>query len=142
MITTLVDHNIEGHAALLWDTLTEEGWLEIFSLRFVKFDQVGLSHNSNDREVWRFAQKYKMIMITANRRMRGKDNLEQVIREENTEQSLPVFTIGNVRRIFEKAYRDQCIARLLEIIEEMDNYLGTGRILSLDCVTFAIKPLF
>lgn len=28
----------------------------------------------------------------------------------------------------EKLYHDQCIARLLEIIEELDNYLGTGRI--------------
>jgi len=82
MTTILVDHNIEGQAALLWDTLIEEGWLEVFSLRFVKFDQVGLSYKSNDREVWRFAQKHKMIMLTANRRMRGKNNLEQVIREE------------------------------------------------------------
>ena len=128
MITILVDHNIEGQAALLWDTITEEGWSEFFSLRFVKFDQVGLSYTSNDREVWLFAQKHKMVMLTANRRMRGKDNLEQVIRDENTEQSLPVFTIGNVKRIFEKAYRDQCIVRLLEIIEELDNFLGTGRI--------------
>jgi len=128
MTTILVDHNIEGQAVLLWDTLVEEGWLEVFSLRFVKFDQVGLSYKSNDREVWRFAQKHKMIMLTANRRMRGKNNLEQVIREENTGQSLPVFTIGNVKRIFEKLYRDRCIARLLEIIEELDNYRGTGRI--------------
>jgi len=128
MTTILVDHNIEGQAALLWDTLVEEGWSEVFSLRFVKFDQVGLSYKSNDREVWRFAQKHKMIMLTANRRMRGKNNLEQVIREENTGQSLPVFTIGNVKRIFERLYRDQCIARLLEIIEELDNYRGTGRI--------------
>lgn len=112
----------------MWDTLTEEEWLEVFSLRFVKFDQAGLSYKSNDREVWRFAQKHGMVMLTANRRMRGKDNLEQVIREENTEQSLPVLTIGNVKRIFEKSYRDQCIARLLEVIEELDNFMGTGRI--------------
>jgi hypothetical protein len=40
-----------------------------------------------------------MILITANRSMKGKDSLEQVMREENTPTSLPVITIGNIDRL-------------------------------------------
>ncbi|MEH2083983.1 MAG: hypothetical protein V7K89_29645 [Nostoc sp.] len=54
-----------------------------------------LSINSDDRVVWRLAQENQMILLTANRSMKGKDSLEQVIREENTLASLPVITIGN-----------------------------------------------
>ncbi|BBD69928.1 hypothetical protein NIES4072_27360 [Nostoc commune NIES-4072] len=54
-----------------------------------------LSINSDDRVVWRLAQENQMILLTANRSIKGKDSLEQVIREENTLASLPVITIGN-----------------------------------------------
>jgi hypothetical protein len=37
-----------------------------------------------------------MILIIANRSMKGKDSLGQVMREENTPTSLPVVTIGNI----------------------------------------------
>lgn len=95
MTTILVDHNIEGQAGLIWDTLSKEGWLKLFSIQLITLEQVGLPYESNDREIWRFAQKNKMVLLTANRRMKGEDNLEQVIREENTEKSLPVITISN-----------------------------------------------
>jgi len=40
----LVDHNIEGHAMLLWGTLTAEGWSDLLALRMVTFPQVDLSY--------------------------------------------------------------------------------------------------
>lgn len=44
-----------------------------------------LSINSDDSVVWRLAHENQMILLTANRSMKGKDSLEQVIiREENT----------------------------------------------------------
>ncbi len=46
--------------------------------------EVGLSIDTSDRILWRFAQSNQMIILTANRNMKGKDSLEQVIREENT----------------------------------------------------------
>jgi hypothetical protein len=49
-----------------------------------------LAVNSDDRAVWRCAQANEMILLTANRSMKGKDSLEQVMREENTPTSLPV----------------------------------------------------
>ena len=128
MLTILVDHNIEGQAVLLWGTLTATGWLELLPLRLVTLAQIGLPYDSSDREMWRFAQGKGMILLTANRRMEGKDSLEQTIREENTTTSLPVLTIGNAERMVERTYRERCAIRLLEVGLDLENYLGAGRI--------------
>jgi len=113
---------------LLWGTLTAEGWPELLALRLLTFPQVGLPYNSSDREVWRFVQAQQMLLLTANRRMRGEDTLEHTIREENTLTSFPVLTIGNAARLVERAYRERCAIRLVEIGLELQNYLGTGRV--------------
>ena len=128
MIAILADHNIEGQAIVLWGTLGVGGWLELFPLRLVTFAQVGLPPESSDREVWRFAQEHSIVLLTSNRRMRDVDALEQTIREENTAASLPVLTISNVKRMVEKTYRERCAARLLEIVLDLESYLGVGRI--------------
>ena len=128
MITILVDHDIEGQAATLWRLIHAGGWSTIFSIKFVWFAEVGLPHNSNDRQVWRFAQENGLILLTANRRMKEANALERTIREENTGNSLPVITIGNAKRMDDKRYQDRCMNRLLEILLELDNYKGIGRV--------------
>ena len=128
MITILVDKNIEGQALLLWRMLSMEGWPELLSMELALFSQVGLRENSNDREVWQFAQNNRMILLTANRNMKGKDSLEQIIREANTATSLPVLTIGNVDGLSNADYREDCITRWLEIVADIENYLGARRI--------------
>ena len=55
MITILVDHDIEGQAALLWTTLATEGWLDLGVFQLVTFREVELALDSTDRVVWRFA---------------------------------------------------------------------------------------
>jgi hypothetical protein len=125
----LVDRNLEGHALLLSGSLTNQGWSELLSVRFMLLEEMNLSATSNDRVVWRFAQANQMILLTANRRMKGKDSLEQVLREENTPTSLPVATIGDADRLLtDTDYRDLCVNRLLELVLYLDNYLGTRRI--------------
>lgn len=124
----LIDHNIEGQALMLFGSLTTGGWLDILPIRFVSFDEVELPIDTNDRMVWRFAQEKQMVLLTANRSMKGEDSLEQVIREENLPISLPVITLGNVDRIVEREYREQCVERLIEIVFYIDNYLGVGRL--------------
>jgi hypothetical protein len=70
-----------------------------------------------------------MILITANRSMKGKDSLEQVMREENTPTSLPVVTIGNIERLLtEPDYRDRCVNRLVDIVVDIEDYQGARRI--------------
>ena len=69
-----------------------------------------------------------MMILTANRNMKGEDSLEKVMREENTPTSFPVITIGNLDRIDEYDYREQCVDRIVEIIIDINNYLGVGRL--------------
>ncbi len=128
MITILVDHDIEGQALTLWGALAAAGWLTLFPIPLVTFAQIGLPVDTSDRTVWRTAQAQGMILLTHNRNMKGDDSLEQTIREENTATSLPVVTIGRIDRIRERAYRDRCAVRLVEIGLEIEKHLGIGRI--------------
>lgn len=85
--------------------------------------------NSSDRQVWQFAQANQMILLTANRSMKGKDSLEQVIREENTPTSFPVLTIANVDKLLaDSNYRERCVNRLVEIAIDIEYYQGAMRI--------------
>lgn len=54
MIAVLVDHNMEGHAALLWSTLTTSDWRDLELFRFITFAEVGLPLATTDRGVWQF----------------------------------------------------------------------------------------
>ena len=98
MIRFLADHNIEGQAEILWGTIVSEGWVEIFSLRLLTFADIGLSYESNDREVWQYAQANQMILLTDNRNMEGENSLEQTIREENTLSSFRLTFNNSVKR--------------------------------------------
>ncbi len=64
MISVLVDCNIEGQAMMLWRQMNSDGWLELYPLKFVTLHQADLPYNSPDTEVWRFAQKNRMILLT------------------------------------------------------------------------------
>jgi hypothetical protein len=124
----LIDHNIEGQSLTLFGSITSGGWLETLPIRFITFDEVELPIISSDRVVWRFAQENQMILLTANRSMKGEDSLEQVIREECLPTSLPVVTLANIDRIIEREYREECVDRLIEIALYLENYLGVSRL--------------
>ena len=113
---------------MLFGSITSEGWLETLPIRFITFDEVELPIISSDREVWRFAQENQMILLTANRSMKGEDSLEQVIREECLSTSLPVVTLANIDRIIEREYREEYVDRLIEIALYLENYLGVSRL--------------
>jgi len=73
-ISFLIDHDIEGYAKLLWNTFVSDGWMELCIIEMLMFIDVGLAINSTDRKVWRFAQDHRLILLTANRNMEGKDS--------------------------------------------------------------------
>ena len=52
----LVDHNLRGHSVILAGSLAASGWLDLISIRFVLFEEVGLADTSDDRVVWQYAQ--------------------------------------------------------------------------------------
>lgn len=124
----LVDYNLDGYALVFLGILTKRGWLEFLSIDFVTFGEAGLPMDASDRLVWHYAQTNQMMILTANRNMKGEDSLEQVIREENATGSLPVVTIGNLDRLDEFDYREQCVERLIEIALEIESYMGVGRL--------------
>jgi hypothetical protein len=125
----LIDHNLRGHAVLLSGSILSGGWLDWVPIRFITFDEMKLPINSDDRVVWQLAQSNQMILLTANRSMKGENSLEQVMREEITPTSLPVITIGNADRLLnEPEYRERCATRLVEIVLDLDAYRGVSRI--------------
>jgi len=124
----LVDYNLTGYIVLFQGTLAAEGWFDFLSIRFVTLEEAGLAADSDDRTIWRFAQSNQMLLLTANRNAKGENSLEQTIREESTSTSIPVITIGNLDRLVEREYREQCSARLADIVLFLENYLGVSRL--------------
>jgi len=129
--TLLADHNVEGHAQLLLGALRAMGWADLLEMRVATFLDVGLSEASPDREVRRRAQELGMVLLTANRRKRELDSLEQTLREEVTPASLPVLTISRARQLLtDTGYRRTCAEaeRVAEIIFDLDPYRGVTRL--------------
>ena len=125
----LIDHNLKGHALVFFGAIASQGWLELVRVRFVTFAELDLLTDSDDRMVWRLAQENQMILLTANRSMKGKDSLEQVMREESISVSLPVITISNADRLLnDSEYRGRCVEKLIEIVLDIDSYRGARRI--------------
>ena len=50
------------------------------------------------------------------------------MRQENTLTSFPVITISDLTRLDEFEYREKCVDRLVEIVLELENYMGVGRL--------------
>ncbi|WP_245939980.1 DUF5615 family PIN-like protein [Stenomitos frigidus] len=73
----LIDHNLGGHAEILLGSIASQGWLELLSIRFVTFKEMNLAIDSRDRIVWQLAQANQMILLTANRSMKGEDSLNK-----------------------------------------------------------------
>lgn len=114
---------------MLANVLSQQGWTEFIPVEVVAFDEVNLAMESSDREVWRTAQKHQLVLVTANRRMVGDDSLEQVLREENTVESLPVLTLSNADKFKnDSAYRDRCVDRIVDILLDLENLLGSKRL--------------
>ncbi|MCI0388155.1 MAG: ACP S-malonyltransferase [Acidobacteria bacterium] len=128
MIKVLLDNDISGFQTLLTGTIESAGWSEYELIEFIRLKDLGLDYTTNDREIWRRCQKSGYILLTTNRNEKGDDSLQLTIREENTPGSLPVITVSDQQKLHNSAYREECIERLLTIVLELNNHLGTGRL--------------
>ena len=126
MIKALLDNDVAGFQQLLAGAVESIGWSEL--IEFITLDETGLERDSSDREIWRWCQRNSYLLLTANRNQKDPDSLQLTIREENTPDSLPVITISNQQRLHNAAYREACIERLLTIVLELSDHLGTGRL--------------
>lgn len=73
----LIDHNLEGHAEVLVGSIAIQGWLELLTIQFLTFQEISLPIESNDRIIWRIAQTRQIVLLTANRSMKGKTRLSR-----------------------------------------------------------------
>ena len=128
MVGILLDNDLSGMFDLLDSALHRSGWAELQLLQFASLSQVGLAYNAIDRDVWRTAQASGMILLTGNRNLKDPDSLEQTIREEITPFSIPVITISDPQELINPDYRDRCLNRLVEIVFDLENYLGSARL--------------
>lgn len=126
--TILLDHDIEGRAKYLQAGLRETGWDRDLTIEFVFLSDLGLPDDSNDQDIWRFAQQHRLLLITNNRNKEDEASLEATIERENTPDSLPVITLSEANRLVFPDYRQQTAHKLAEVIIYLENYLGVGRI--------------
>ncbi|OQY26779.1 MAG: hypothetical protein B6244_12380 [Candidatus Cloacimonetes bacterium 4572_55] len=128
MISVLLDHNIRGFLILLQGTVDAKRSSNPELIKFIQLEDVGLSMDSPDDEIWRLVQRHQILLLTNNRNSKGVDSLQQTIEREGTFESLPILTFGNIDRLSEKTYRERCIARIFEIATNISNYRGCGRL--------------
>ena len=80
-------------------------------------------------EIWQRCQAEQLVLITNNRNEDSPESLEATIRQHNTPESLPVFTIGNLDNFrLSRAYAERVLKRLYEYLLEIDSLRGTGRL--------------
>src|SRR5262249_14742566 len=121
----LADANCEGHLALLLRLFQQHWRQEVWaSLRLVQvsFADLGLSPSASDREVWEVCQRAHVVLLTANRNDEGPEALEATIQQQNTPQSLPVFTFANDQRVLrDRQYAETVADRLIEALFDIDS---------------------
>jgi hypothetical protein len=90
---------------------------------------VGLTPTATDLEIWRRCQKEQLILITDNRNKDSEDSLESAIRDHNTPESLPVFTIGKLARLRKNsAYAHLVVEKIYSHLLDIDRVRGAGRL--------------
>ena len=132
VLTFLADANIQGHVDRLVGRMQQEPWGEFWAhlqLSYVQFGDVGLDPADSDAVVWKRCQDKGLLLLTNNRNADGPDSLEATIREHNSFEKLPVFTIGDAdRALWDDHYSDTVIWTLVDYLLRIDDLGGTGRL--------------
>ncbi len=124
----LIDYNLEGDMDLLIATLQQDGWTDLLLLEFVHLRETPLGPEAKDNDIWRYVQAQGMILLTNNRNKDDETSLQATIERENSPESLPILTIASPLRLKESGYRHTVAERLAEILMNLENHLGTGRL--------------
>jgi hypothetical protein len=128
----VADKNAEGHLRILQAVWESDEWRDFWSALscpIESFGTLGLDAQTSDRTVWEVCQNRQIVLITGNRNQKGPNSLEATIRNRNQADSLPVITLGKpVRVMFEPSYAEQTAIRILEILIDIEKYLGAGRV--------------
>ena len=127
-ITILLDHNLEGYDVYLAAGLKEIGWDDLILAHFKRLRDYALPDNLSDQDIWRFVQANRLLLITSNRNDEDETSLQATMRRENTPTSFPIITIPDEEALKRSDYRQRVAQSLVDIILDLNNYLGTGRL--------------
>lgn len=132
MPTILADVNILGQVQHVARLIEASSWRDLWdglSMRLLAFEDIGLSPEASDAEVWRRCQEQQIVLITANRNADGPDSLQAIIEKYNTADSLPVLTLGKSQEVMRnREYAEAVVERLLDIMMRLEELRGTGRL--------------
>lgn len=128
----LADINIQGQTDALITLLGREPWKLFWDdlhLRYCHFSDVGLDPDAPDSLIWQVCQEQQLVLLTNNRNQDNDESLETTIRANNTADSLPVFTIGNVYQLRNsRDYGARVAEKMLDFLSHIENLRGTGRL--------------
>ena len=132
MITALLaDNDVQGQVTHVLARCRSAAWAEFWAevqVPVLVLQDVGLPADSPDAVVWDLCQRRDIVLITGNRNLEGPHALEAVIRTRGSAHHLPVFTLADRDRIYrDPNYADRVVARLIELLSEIDNLRGSGR---------------
>jgi hypothetical protein len=127
-ITILIDRDLEGFDVHLKAGLQEIGWDQLIRVEFKRLRDYGLPPDFPDQEIWRFVQAHRLLLITNNRNNDDETSLQATLQSENTLDALPVITVSDKDALKRSDYRRRAAQKLVDIIFDLDNYLGTGRL--------------
>jgi hypothetical protein len=93
------------------------------------FESLGLHREDPDALVWQRCQERGVVLFTGNRKSEAPDSLEATIRMYNKVDSLPVVTLSDAKRFgYDQKYREDVAEALMDILLDLDNRRGAGRL--------------
>ena len=128
----LSDNDVRGPFDALIRVCTSPSWREVWTslgLRTYTLEALGLPADAVDAEIWRICQQEGLVLVTGNRNAKGEDSLENTIRVANEPTSLPVLTLADPAAVErDRDYAEQVAVRLMEVLSDINNYYGCGRL--------------
>lgn len=129
-LSILSDENCLGQVEAIFQALDQLGYVELLEIELLTWEQAGLAKSADDEMVWRFCQTHQCLLITGNRTGHdGDKSLEYITRRVGSPTSLPVLTIGNLKRVTrDRQYCLACAQRLADILFDIEIYYGVTRL--------------
>ena len=128
----LADINVIGPVSSLVRQMQTPEWIDIWislNIELKHFDEVGLSEDSEDLEIWQACQSEQLVLVTDNRNRDREDSLEAAIREHNQADCLPVFTISSMSRFkTSREFAEKVLEDFFDYLLRIDEVRGTGRL--------------
>jgi hypothetical protein len=132
MLRLLADENAEKYLDAVLSVCRSPRWVGIWAaldVRVVTFADLSLVGSAPDDAIWFACQREGVVLFTDNRNSDTLDSLQATILAQNTVSSLPVLTPGESPRLLtDQDYLERAAIRLMEILMEIDQYRGTGRL--------------